>query len=81
MKLGNKVVAITGAGGIICSAFAKALAEEKKAAESALSNALVPTATEIMQVKTAVRGVASLENKLYFLLKPFVSLKIRVYNF
>ena len=43
---------------------AKALAEEKKAAESALSNALVPTATEIMQVKTAVRGVASLENKL-----------------
>ena len=28
MKLENKVVAITGAGGVICSAFAKALAEE-----------------------------------------------------
>ena len=28
MKLENKVIAITGAGGIICSAFAKALAEE-----------------------------------------------------
>jgi NAD(P)-dependent dehydrogenase (short-subunit alcohol dehydrogenase family) len=28
MKLENKVVAITGAGGIICSAFAKVLAEE-----------------------------------------------------
>ena len=28
MKLKNKVVAITGAGGVICSAFAKALAEE-----------------------------------------------------
>ena len=27
-KLENKVIAITGAGGIICSAFAKALAEE-----------------------------------------------------
>ena len=28
MKLQDKVIAITGAGGIICSAFAKALAEE-----------------------------------------------------
>ena len=28
MKLSNKVVAITGAGGIICSEFAKALASE-----------------------------------------------------
>ena len=28
MKLGNKVVAVTGAGGIICSEFAKALAKE-----------------------------------------------------
>ena len=27
-KLENKVIAITGAGGIICSAFAKALAKE-----------------------------------------------------
>ena len=28
MKLENKVIAITGAGGIICSEFAKALAKE-----------------------------------------------------
>ena len=28
MKLSNKVIAITGAGGIICSEFAKALAKE-----------------------------------------------------
>ena len=36
MKLQDKVIAITGAGGIICSAFAKALAEEGADCEALL---------------------------------------------
>ena len=44
MKLENKVVAITGAGGIICSEFAKALAKEG----AKVATWIIPTDEEYM---------------------------------
>lgn len=43
---------------------AKKISEELKAVDSSVAKMLCPTDNEIMQVKTAQRGVASLENKL-----------------
>ena len=78
MKLDNKIVAITGAGGVICSEFAKELA--KSGAKVCLldinEESIIKVANEIGENALAIKVFGSSLYKIKSTLSPFNSFKI-----